>query len=425
MRYYLILICFGLFLFGACTQKQSPSTNLREIAAETNPSRLELAAMPGNMRFYPFFIEANPSNTDPRSGNLNSSTPPISSDQLQRIMNEGLAPLMFDLSGVYFSGNQNLNELVLLSAQHIQTAIIDILEKVDANLSNEDAEYSIVLLPWKQSDPFYYTSANVQVTGRVSGSSAFGKPPRFYDEVESNLRELQTYAFNTAPDAPTYFLGSMMNIHLKKNSSSIKTQILFGLNPNEIPFEQSNEQVRFTHVVIPPRNPVTPAPVMSVQIHQYVRAARTRPNLQIEFGPLKGWNSQAGNLKILLGENRSLCDGRSSSTPYLKGTLADKAVSNPTLASALRGRPVNFHVYNLKMDLFTSSVTTMNLAIGAGFRIGNSRLVFGCANVTSVDQQFQEEVNKTIQSQFQQFQTQDPALVVQKLLNQKRGRVEQ
>ena len=397
--------------FGAQTDSRKPA------------QQEQLPQLPMSMRFYPFFIEALPTNADPRTGNLNLSNPPISSDQLQRIMSEGMAPIMYDLSGAYFIGNQSLNDLLLLSAQHIQSAITNILERIDDNLTDHDTEYSLVLLPWKQSDPFHYTTSAVQVTGRISGSSAFGKPTRFYEQVENNFKELQNYSIRLGNQAPVYFMGAIMNIHLKKNASSIKTQILLGLNSTEIPFTQANDQVTFSHLVVPTIYPSLAPPVMSVEFNQAVRAARTRPSLHVEFGPLKGWSPEIGKLKVELGETRSICDGRSSSTPYLKGQLGAKAVGNATVASAIQGMPVNFYLYDLNMDLLTSRVTTMNLAIGAGFRIGSSRFIFGCVNAASIDQQFQAEVNKTIETQIQQLQNQEPAKIIQSLLNQRRGAI--
>lgn len=436
-QYFKYLSCItALALSASCAHQKTASTapppagkkeNFVPFGSYTDtrkPAQQEqLAQLPMSMRFYPFFIEALPSNIDPRTGNLNVSTPPISSDQLQRIMTEGMAPLMYDLSGAYFIGNQSLNDLLLLSAQHIQSAISTILERVDESLTDQDTEYSLVLLPWKQSDPFNYTTSAVQVTGRISGSSAFGKPTRFYEQVENNLRELQTHSIRLGSQAPVYFMGAIMNIHLKKNASSIKTQILLGLNPAEIPFAQANDQVNFSHLVVPTVYPSIAPPVMSVEFNQAVRAARTRPSMHVEFGPLKGWSPTVGKLKIELGETRSICDGRSSSTPYLKGQLGAKAVGNERVASAIQGMPVNFYLYDLNLDMLTSRVTTMNLAIGAGFRIGSSRFIFGCVNASSIDQQFQSEVNKTIEAQMQQLQNQDPAKIIQSLLNQQRGAV--
>ncbi len=436
-RYLNYVLCSALLTTGiSCSHPKTASVgpdlpgkkeNFLEFGASTEvrtPAQQQpLSPLPMSMRFYPFFIEALPSNTDPRTGNLNISTAPISADQLQRIMAEGMAPLMSDLSGAYFIGSQSLNDLLLLSAQHIQTAITNILERVDESLVDQDTEYSLVLLPWKQSDPFHYTTSAVQVTGRISGSSAFGKPTRFYEQVENNLKELQAHSVRLGSAFPVYFLGAIMNIHLKKNSSSIKTQLLLGLNPAEIPFSQANDQVSFSHLVVPQTLPIAAPPVMSVQFNQSVRAARTRPTMNVEFGPLKGWNPSIGKLKIELGETRSLCDGRSSSTPYLKGQLGARAVGNATMASAIQGLPVNFYLYDLNVDLLSSRVTTMNLAIGAGFRVGGSRFIFGCVNAESIDQQFQSEVNKTIESQVQQLQSQDPAKIIQSLLNQQRGAI--
>lgn len=377
--------------------------------------------MPPSTKFFPFFIEATPDNIDARKGDLSGKAAPISADQLRRMLSEGLAPLMYDLSGAYFSGTKSLNDLVMSSAQHIQSAIFDILEKVDNSLTDEDVEYSLVLLPWKQSDPFHYTTSGVQVTGRMTGSAAFGKPSNFYEQVEANMLELQNYAMRDGRQYPVYFIGSIMNIHLKKNASSVKTQILLGLNPNEIPFSQANDQVVFTHLVVPPPMPTLPAPSMSLELHQSVRAARTSPTMHVEFGPLKGWNQNIGSLKVELGEKRSFCDGRSLATPYLKGVLGQKAAGEGMLSSALSGTPVNFYIYDLNMDLVTARVTKMNLAIGGGFHIGSTRLIFGCANSSSIDEQFQGEVNKAIDAQVQKLQNQDPAKLIQSLLDQKRG----
>lgn len=411
----LVTIFFSSSLFLGCSHQPKSQETERQPSSVSQNFRL---------RWVPFFLESAPPRIDPRKGLEGLPPAPISAEELKKIFHESLAPLMFDLSGSRFSGNLSMHEIILMTATKIQDSLVSTLERVDANLGNQQGEYSLVLLPWDETGS-NYSRQGIQVFDRVGGRSSFGQPERFYGRIESNFTQVQylEYQRRDSSPLPIYFLGVLMNIHLKKNQSHIRTQILLGLLPQEKAFSQANEQIVFTHFGVPAVSPVSGYPLLSAELTHYVRTAKRRPSLTLEFGPQQGWNKQIGQLKLRLGDSRRTCEGQDTSSPYLRGRLGPKSMGQEWLARRLEGFPVNFGISRVDVDLQSLQISNMDLALGADFRMGSARMIMGCFNSAGIDDQFRDEVNKTLQSQIQ-AQRQSALDFLQSLLgDQRRGAI--
>lgn len=429
MRRQLAPVLVSLALVACSTAPKAPQSDFDHAQADTyvpfaDPSANERtpAQFGGvdpatTMRFTPFFIEAYPPNIDPRTGDLSRLSSPVSTQALQQALLESFAPLMADLAGTAFIGSRPLDELVMIASQKVWASLGRTFTKLESQLPDTPSDYTLVLLPWQFDEQNFYAPSGVQLAGLPQTNGGFGRPADFFRKVERNFRGLQTSAIRFTPSASAYFLGAIVNVRLQKGASQAATQILLGLNGREVPFSQANEQVSFTHLVVPGTMNPRDATVASITT-VYDLASNASPSAKVELGPMRGWSSRVGRLGIMLeNDPRRLCQRRTGSAPYLKGALGPV---NP-LGAAGAGLPVDFRIYDFTLNLTTTRVSEMNLGIGAGFNIGAWRAIAGCFDVPSVEEQFRSEANKAIEAQVAGMQQRDPARILRALLNKAPG----
>ena len=191
------------------------------------------------------------------------------------------------------------------------------------------------------------------------------------------------------------------------DSSSINAQFVVGMPTasgpeQDIPFTQANEQIAFKAIKLPKTvkdDAATRGNAAQLKYFQYpmafINISKTLDKEAIEveahFGNLGGGMSETGWSRALTP------DDQMSLLPKLSGVPAGKIKDQLV---------VNFNIYNLALTIdYTKygekkavEVKELDLLISAGLNKWPN-LTFGKFNVTSVNDQFKQEINKAIVAQ--------------------------
>ncbi|MBL6991481.1 MAG: hypothetical protein ISR65_16980 [Bacteriovoracaceae bacterium] len=194
------------------------------------------------------------------------------------------------------------------------------------------------------------------------------------------------YYYDTANP---FFVSLELKVVLKPNKvdSKIKAQAIIGMPVNkEMPFTEENEQIAFNTVKLPSLDAadsllrVSSNPVAFVNI-DYPFDEGVDPMMHIEFGPLGtyqngGWTRPNGtSFKNLV--------------PKLIGIPKVRGVSTRVIAAS-------FNIFNLSINLKKMEISDLDLILSVGLSRFPAFSI-GSINKTSIDEQFQTEINKAVQ----------------------------
>lgn len=198
----------------------------------------------------------------------------------------------------------------------------------------------------------------------------------------------------TRPDVP-FFVGLVMDIDLYPNNaqSMASIQTIIGLPSRglTIPFEKENDQIAFHTIAFPDVSKrVSAVPNASEFPCAFVevRIPITAPEqvlTHINFGPIGRFD----NGKFFWPKDVAMRD----LAPKLRGT---PKISGRSISPA----ELDFNIFNLTIDPRTLSVQNLNLFIQIGLK--GQGYKGGMFNVATVNQQFENEINKAIQEQLAQ-----------------------
>ena len=207
------------------------------------------------------------------------------------------------------------------------------------------------------------------------------------------VNQLRNHMESNETDQPA-FLGLTLTTELDpdRSKSSVISELLVAMPVNiQKDFNNENDQIKFTKIVYPEFKSEGLAsftaekyPVAIMSLRQALASADVTMNLQ--FGPLGTY--QDGRWI------RSPGTDFAKLVPKLRGTPKAKGALN----AAAQLVQVDFNIFNINSNLMTQEITNIDLYLSAGSR-RFPNLKFGMINSTSIDSQFQAEINKLIEQQ--------------------------
>lgn len=253
-----------------------------------------------------------------------------------------------------------------------------------SDIQNYDAQVfpmvsDVYLIPWQTEERnLFYSADKISMSpdGVANVLISSNNSEKFEAQVTAQIKELQQLRFST--ENPVYLLGLRGFIFVNpRGESNLRISTLLALKPGNIPFTQSNDQITFEKIYIP-GNAQSPAVVkLSLNIPLFKLQA---PTLEAEFGEFEAFSKGNFNLKERSRQNMS---------PSMEGKSAKGSI------------PLSFGFSSLKFDLETLNVSDLNLLTSLGYLSKRGRLPIGGFKVSSVNQQFQQEINNTLNAEVQ------------------------
>ena len=340
------------------------------------------------------FINHQSPEFDPNQDILNPSEKELAIEKIEEKLAgatlKSLVPLVGTLTKSVTGTETDLLSLVLTTAGSLKNSLAQELSTINVTESDifpliQDA----YVAPWpSQKRNLFYSAQKismnagelVNVLGIQPGSEKFDKT------LTENIKALQSKLHQDSTD-PTYLLGMRRFLWLSVDEDSEKKElkpfltlrVLLGLKPGSFPFSEENDRVKLDRVTIPDISSRGSSASLTFEID--LSRKPVPPLLHVEFGDFEKFED--GDFVI---RER----GREKVAPRLEGT-----VNKP----GLKHVAVNFSFRKMTFDLTTQRVSSLETLVSPGIRVGTTNYVLGALSVTSVNDEFKGEINKTIEAE--------------------------
>lgn len=327
-----------------------------------------------------------------KASNLQKSQELIKDKVLGAVV-KGLLPM----SGLLGTALSQPQSDFLTSVTSMSSVLSNELNATIESFSSLDARIfpvvnDVYLLPWQTGDRDLFYSADklsmspeatVNVLAASSGSEKFEK------EVTKQIKDLQKLRFNT--ENPVYLLGARSFIFINPSGeSNLVVSVLLAVKPANVPFTQSNDKVTFERIVIrgSAEKPVTASLTLTLPLGR-----DEAPVLDVEFGEFSHYSTQSIDPEAQRVE------------PTTHGVFRLKESGRQNLSPGLEGRstkgsiPLTFSFSSLRFDLLDLNVSGLKMLTSMGFLTKRGRLPIGGFKVKAVNEQFQQEINNTLDAE--------------------------
>lgn len=370
--------------------KKSPWSQDQEQALPKNNSQ-ELSFLP-IVADRPWTLIATLPDLDRLTNGEREAILQVRRDVLQRIplFLQGLASTVM-LNGLT---EENAGEILGQVFAKVQNELVISLRSLNSKLSDQRHHVGLYLVPFKTNGnavtleslglpvalPFSVVDAVVDIDRPRS------------QEVFYHIAEGGRMAADRAAQLPTQFhlqaLG--LRLQLRKDDSSVTSQVLVGLKGLKKEFSMTNSQVKLKTMVIPGDGARAYRPVLLLSHHQNAFAP-AQELLNLEFGAEGGIAGglipeNFGRFQILTG---FFCAVQAESVPSLVGVFGDAPLENNVVNYLLRGKPVAFSILGLRMNLRGQRIEDMNIKVATW--------PINCLSVDQVNNQFRDQANSMIE----------------------------
>jgi len=383
-KYLLIPLLASVHLSSCAT---SPQREVSQKPNERTPAQTAPIPYSGGSD-YKLFLGASPDvDFDPGADITQLSERDLAREQVRNTIRGALLKSTFPVMGV-LTGNKTgtepnvLTSLLNMTSILQQTLRFELSQIEVGDQSIWPLAQEIVLTPWldKKDNLFYgvdkisMDSAHlVNVLGVTPSSLGFDK------KLTTAVQEFQKRSTGNLTD-PAYLLGFSGHLHLDPKRESLLTlRVLLGLKPERMKFEKINDQVKLEQLVIPETDHGGPVAALTFNIGLSPNSAA--PTLDITFGEFDKFED--GSFVIL-------ATNQEKSTPRLVGTLNK---------NGLKWIATHFAFKKMTLDLEQKHLSDLEMLTSAGINIGGAQFTVGGFSVQSVDQQFQAEINNTIDAE--------------------------
>ena len=277
----------------------------------------------------------------------------------------------------------SLQEKLLLMASNLQTEVSKGVKASAVNAQILPLTHSFLLIPalTDNNDLFYSADKVSMGSGEIANVLTLVPGHRDFDtKLTEALNAAREKRLLVVPGS--HLLAARSDITVESTSKSLITlQVLLALDAVSSPFKEENEKVKFQTLVIPKNEKAPPAALLTFQIEASAKPAS--PTLDVELGSFEKYE----NGKFLINGT-----AKTGSVPRLEG-IAAKA--------GLKWVAVQIEFSRLKFDLAKLALVNINTITRPGLKLGGSSFVVGGFHVSSVDSEFQSEINKKIDAEVQ------------------------
>ena len=367
-------------------------------------SQIGLSPLAENQRYS--FITVTPSTkSNPEIEKLKK----IIESQVQSIAEEAIKTTVLAL------GNKNnMTQIFVQLGQEMDKKLSPFIQEINIHLPKEEAlVFSTYITPYnkiEKATPLHLPVINeAQMYAFDRGQHTEQQGYQFYTNLKSNILNIPV---NKAEEFQFVTLAS--HIRLMKNYVHVKIQLMGQLKSHKMDFLKSNDEVNISHLSIESTQNEKPLVIVDItqQISTSPKDKVKLPEVNLDFGQFGGFSGGyagrfVGELQIYkdLTTNDG-CRRKIGFTPRLIGKLgaapAGRSFFKYPLNKFLKDRPVNFHIFSLKLNPETFKINDMQVVTSL-----NNYSFLSCVETTDVNKKFMDEANSAIDEAFKSIYKQD------------------
>jgi len=328
---------------------------------------------------------------------INAENDVIDEEKLVEIANTSLIPILIQ---AFISTTLDKSVLdILISSAFTFTQIMYNEFKNVIILPTNKQIYRLFYIPFYREKNAYYSLNQVGFKNNYAEFSHTKLDKNFYNDLAIDLAKVSAKEMikkndNQKPLANSYFVGAIANLELHETASYLNFEFILGLRPQTTPLIKDTPEVKLERFVIPGNEITKPdeKPHAFIQIkiplNSSIKLKKLAPleeiiekaEIQILFGALGSFDAVEGKF---IPNNTP--EKRRLSTPRIEGKLKNKMVSD-----------VNFNFYNMQFYTKTKQVDNLDIYVNVGF----GKYLYGDFNDPKVDNNFQHEINNTLNKLF-------------------------
>ena len=345
----------------------------------------------GYSKYKLIFVRNYVETFNPNQDLLNPSAREISENALkEKMMNGiigGLIPLAQNLKS---ENNNNLGDAIMASASVVAKNLTKELSNVTTSYQSK---IQTMLIPFNEAlgpqNNLFYNSHKISSSGEdiVNYLKVPITHPSFSTNATQSIKAVQNFYFiNGQKFGTSYLLGTVSSLEINGPQRSLKISVLLGIKPNIYPFTNTSPMVNFKNIELPEiveNNNHTDLSALIDFEFDLTTSAENNYKANIHFGAFDRFEN--GKF-ILLDKNKDLW------APRLIGNI-----NKPNLQMIA----ANFSIPEIQMDLKLRQVTGMTTYTSIGIEYRSKRLLLGGIHLGKVDNDFRNEINKTIDSETQ------------------------
>jgi hypothetical protein len=299
-------------------------------------------------------------------------------DEVRQALTTATFKALVPAIGKIAENKSNYSQVLMASVGNIQQELAVKLSKI--KLEN-DIEYNVMLVPWDEKIQLPFYKADKVSMSANEAANFLGSSPRtsgFNEKLTAKMKSLQNQFFLYGNE-PVSLISMMFTLTLKKSGEKdLLVQVLTQLKEAVIPFNNTNDKVVLDKIVIPA---ISQKGVSGLFTFDIDLNAKTDPKLIVNFGD---FDRYAEGFFLLDKSNLRLTG------PRIEG-LVNK--------NYLKKVGINFMFSTLIFNLKTLDLVNLKTMISPGLRIKGTNFTRGAFHVESIDTEFQNEINKTIDSE--------------------------
>lgn len=296
---------------------------------------------------------------------------------------KSLIPIMSEINGQKTGTEQDLMASLMALTDSARKTLQEDLKPI---LASSSAQFPLAseawLVPWTETSTDVFYNANkisISPTEAANVLTALPGSEGFNKVISEKIQKLRT-KLRAQPNTPVFLLASRYFMFIAPGKSRLSINLLIGLAPFSGPFEKDDPKVKFKTVVVPdiPGKGLTAAVTFSVPLEQ-----SEAPIVKVAFGDFKAYEKGVFAMET---------SGAAKAVPRLEGT------ANKT---GTRWIALNFGFKDLALNLQTAQIDQISTLVSPGLKIGKANWTVGGIHAESIDQTFQDEINKTIDTELQ------------------------
>ena len=309
---------------------------------------------------------------------------------------------------------KGLTELFVQLGQEMNKNLSPFIQEINSELPNEDAlVFSTYIMPFQNIEGSLKVQMPIineaQIHAVDLGQISEKENYMFYTNLKSNIYQIP---LNKTDEFQ--FVTLATHIRLVKDYVQVKIQLLGQLKSQQMEFIKSNDEVNIAKLSIETNSQEKPLVLLDItqRINTSDKEKLTLPSVTLDFGQFGGFSGGyagrfVGEMQIYkdLTTNDG-CSRKIGFTPRLVGTLgaapAGRSLFKYPVNKFLKGRPVNFHIFSLKLNPESFKISEMQVVTSL-----NDYSFLSCVQTEDVNKKFMDEANAAIDSAFKSIYKQD------------------
>ncbi len=309
---------------------------------------------------------------------------------------------------------KGLTELFVQLGQEMNKNLSPFVQEINSKLPTDDAlVFSTYIMPFQN------------IEGSVKIQMPIINEAQIHAVDLGQISEKDGYAFFTSLKTNIYqiplnktdqfqFVTLATHIRLAKDYVQVKIQLLGQLKSQQMEFIKSNDEVNISKLSVETSNQEKPLALLDItqRINTSDKEKLTLPEVTLDFGQFGGFSGGyagrfVGEMQIYkdLTTNDG-CSHKIGFTPRLIGTLgaapAGRSFFKYPVNKFLKGRPVNFHIFSLKLNPESFKISEMQVVTSL-----NDYSFLSCVQTEDVNKKFMDEANAAIDDAFKSIYKQD------------------